>query len=64
MAATAQSAANETAPKHLSEAVKRFCRSIELCDDYLRGYYGLKLVSRGSRLKHTYLLTSDKEKRV
>lgn len=32
-------------PKRLGEAVKRFCRSIELCDDYLRGYYGLKLVS-------------------
>ncbi|KAL1959263.1 hypothetical protein VTO42DRAFT_2450 [Malbranchea cinnamomea] len=27
----------------LAESVKRFCRSIELCDDYLRGYYGLKL---------------------
>lgn len=24
--------------------MRRFCRSIELCDDYLRGYYGLKLV--------------------
>jgi hypothetical protein len=24
--------------------LKRFCRSIELCDNYLRGYYGLKLV--------------------
>ncbi|EJT77584.1 tetratricopeptide repeat domain-containing protein [Gaeumannomyces tritici R3-111a-1] len=45
MAATAQSAANDTTPKHLSEATKRFCRSIELCDDYLRGYYGLKLVT-------------------
>lgn len=30
--------------KGLSEAMRRFCRSIELCDDYLRGYYGLKLV--------------------
>ncbi|KAL7625435.1 Inositol phosphatase SIW14 [Parahypoxylon ruwenzoriense] len=28
-----------------SEALKRFSRSIELCDDYLRGYYGLKLAS-------------------
>lgn len=28
----------------LAEALRRFCRSIELCDDYLRGYYGLKLV--------------------
>lgn len=31
--------------KALSEAMRRFCRSIELCDDYIRGYYGLKLVS-------------------
>lgn len=28
----------------LAESMRRFCRSIELCDDYLRGYYGLKLV--------------------
>ncbi|KAG5288383.1 tetratricopeptide repeat domain-containing protein [Histoplasma capsulatum G186AR] len=27
----------------LADSVRRFCRSIELCDDYLRGYYGLKL---------------------
>jgi len=27
----------------LSDAVRRFSRSIELCDGYLRGYYGLKL---------------------
>ncbi|KJZ75546.1 hypothetical protein HIM_05009 [Hirsutella minnesotensis 3608] len=31
--------------KHLAEALKRFCRSIELCDDYLRGYYGLKMAT-------------------
>ncbi|KAL6242347.1 Inositol phosphatase SIW14 [Rhinocladiella similis] len=30
---------------HLSLAVKRFSRSIELCDGYLRGFYGLKLVA-------------------
>jgi len=29
----------------VSTAMKSYCRSIELCDDYLRGYYGLKLVS-------------------
>jgi len=34
-----------SAQKYLVEALKRFCRSIELCDDYLRGYYGLKLVT-------------------
>jgi hypothetical protein len=32
------------ADKNLSESIRRFCRSIELCDNYLRGYYGLKLV--------------------
>ncbi|KAL8768120.1 MAG: hypothetical protein Q9209_005583 [Squamulea sp. 1 TL-2023] len=29
----------------LAESVRRFCRSIELCDGYLRGYYGLKLAT-------------------
>ncbi|EMC91226.1 hypothetical protein BAUCODRAFT_318893 [Baudoinia panamericana UAMH 10762] len=31
--------------KTLSESMRRFCRSIELCDDYLRGYYGLKITT-------------------
>jgi hypothetical protein len=31
---------------YLTESLRRFCRSIELCDDYLRGYYGLKLVTK------------------
>jgi len=42
MAAITNEIGNE---KLLAEALRRFCRSIELCDDYLRGYYGLKLVS-------------------
>lgn len=29
---------------YLAESLKRFCRSVELSDDYLRGYYGLKRV--------------------
>ncbi|KAL8675306.1 MAG: hypothetical protein Q9168_000263 [Polycauliona sp. 1 TL-2023] len=29
----------------LAESVRRFCRSIELCNGYVRGYYGLKLAS-------------------
>jgi hypothetical protein len=41
MAAIAGDAA---ADRYLAESLRRFCRSIELCDDYLRGYYGLKLV--------------------
>ncbi|KAF3481731.1 tetratricopeptide repeat protein 35 [Arthroderma uncinatum] len=35
--------ASEASLKTLAESVRRFCRSIELCDDYLRGYYGLNL---------------------
>ncbi|KAK5050989.1 hypothetical protein LTR84_003548 [Exophiala bonariae] len=31
--------------KQLTQAIQRFSRSIELCDDYLRGFYGLKLAS-------------------
>ncbi|KAK3677571.1 Inositol phosphatase SIW14 [Recurvomyces mirabilis] len=31
--------------KALSESMRRFCRSIELCDDYLRGYLGLKITT-------------------
>lgn len=30
----------------LAEAMRRFCRSIELCNNYLRGYYGLKLTTK------------------
>ncbi|KAI9772248.1 MAG: hypothetical protein M1840_000997 [Geoglossum simile] len=29
----------------LMDSMRCFCRSVELCDDYLRGYYGLKLTS-------------------
>lgn len=32
------------ADRYLAESLRRFSRSVELCDDYLRGYYGLKLV--------------------
>jgi ER membrane protein complex subunit 2 len=45
MAAITKPADDGSIPKNLAESLKRFCRSIELCDDYLRGYYGLKLVS-------------------
>ncbi len=40
----AGSAGDSPADKYLGDALRRFCRSIELCDDYLRGYYGLSLV--------------------
>jgi len=36
--------ANETSiERSLTEAIRRHCRSIELCNGYLRGYYGLKI---------------------
>ena len=50
---------NENADsKTLAEAMRRFCRSVELCDDYLRGYYGLKLVL-SSLLPHVKDKTKD-----
>ncbi|KFY51076.1 hypothetical protein V495_00004 [Pseudogymnoascus sp. VKM F-4514 (FW-929)] len=36
---------DNTTEKNLQESVRRFSRSIELCDDYLRGFYGLKLAT-------------------
>lgn len=36
---------DNNAQNTLFQAVQRFSRSIELCDRYLRGYYGLKLVT-------------------
>ena len=41
---SAVSSAENNIIKTLSESIRRFCRSIELCDGYLRGYYGLRLV--------------------
>jgi ER membrane protein complex subunit 2 len=43
MNATTVGEATETGQKSLAQAVQRFSRSIELCDDYLRGFYGLKM---------------------
>ncbi|KXT00893.1 hypothetical protein AC579_9274 [Pseudocercospora musae] len=37
-----QKQGEETA-RTLAESMRRFCRSIELCDDYLRGYFGLQI---------------------
>lgn len=37
-----QAGADGSPQQYLEEAIHRFSRSIELCDDYLRGYYGLK----------------------
>lgn len=46
MAASTGSGGSDAATqRYAAEALKRFCRSIELCDDYLRGFYGLKLAT-------------------
>jgi tetratricopeptide (TPR) repeat protein len=39
------SSADSDAPRLAGKSVQHFCRSIELCDDYLRGFYGLILAS-------------------
>jgi ER membrane protein complex subunit 2 len=44
-AADVESSMNEKL-RYLSQAIKRFARSIELCDGYLRGYYGLKVATK------------------
>jgi tetratricopeptide (TPR) repeat protein len=64
MAATAPGAGGGASLKYMAEAIKRFSRSIELCDDYLRGYYGLKLVRQLHDLCRAGSLTlfSDHEK--
>ena len=54
MAATAPGVANGLYQKYITEAIKRFSRSIELCDDYLRGYYGLKLVRCSSFMESSH----------
>ncbi len=60
IAASTNAAGNSESPeKSLAEALRRFCRSIELCDDYLRGYYGLKLVYMRFPIRHTFLLTNS-----
>lgn len=30
--------------RQLHSSIRHFCRSVELCDGYLRGFYGLALV--------------------
>lgn len=44
--ATESSAAPLEVARGYAEAMRRYCRSIELCDNYLRGYYGLKLATK------------------
>ena len=41
---SASSSETEPSRQLLGRSVRLFCRSIELCEDYLRGFYGLFLV--------------------
>jgi ER membrane protein complex subunit 2 len=52
---SAKATQQNDAAKQLNEALKRFCRSVELCDDYLRGYYGLKLVGIPNKSSRRWL---------
>ncbi|KAI9889819.1 MAG: hypothetical protein M1814_004921 [Vezdaea aestivalis] len=45
VSATGQNVSADTSVKTLLTSVKRFCRSVELCEDYPRGYYGLKMAT-------------------
>jgi len=53
-----------SADRYLAESLRRFCRSIELCDDYLRGYYGLKLTTSRvlAKLAHQHPQASRQSK--
>lgn len=42
----AESGSEGNSQSYLAGSLKRFCRSVELADDYLRGYYGLKRVRK------------------
>jgi hypothetical protein len=59
MAASATGASDAASLNYLAEALRRFARSVELCDDYLRGYYGLKLVRSCSQYNYLTTATHD-----
>lgn len=60
----AAGANDSAADKQLGESLRRFCRSIELCDNYLRGYYGLKVVSRCAYVRPTFTDKSQTSTRL
>lgn len=54
------STADLSSERSLADSIRRFSRSIELCDDYLRGYYGLKLAT--GKLLSIYPKASKQQK--
>ncbi|KAL4963507.1 uncharacterized protein BDV14DRAFT_176218 [Aspergillus stella-maris] len=48
----ANSLDSERARLHLQTSIRHFCRSVELCDGYLRGFYGLVLATSRFLVDH------------
>ncbi|KNG80066.1 putative oca3 protein [Aspergillus nomiae NRRL 13137] len=51
----ARTAGTEVSSRYLQRSIQYFCRSVELCDDYLRGFYGLVLAT-SLQLKREYTM--------
>jgi hypothetical protein len=43
----------------MAESMRRYLRSVELCENYLKGYYGLKLVSHHNVVVYGQLTALD-----
>ncbi|KAL4771675.1 hypothetical protein BDW60DRAFT_188903 [Aspergillus nidulans var. acristatus] len=54
----ANSLDNEDMRRQLRYSIQHFCRSIELCEDYLRGFYGLALAASRILFEETPEATS------
>jgi len=61
ISAAAGSESTQATQKLLADAVRRFSRSIELCEDYLRGYYGLAKVCNAIRSPRTNLIARSRQ---
>ncbi|KAL2837503.1 hypothetical protein BJY01DRAFT_220845 [Aspergillus pseudoustus] len=57
----ARSLDGEAMFKQLQLSIRHFCRSVELCDDYLRGFYGLALATSPSLVNEASELAAGKE---
>lgn len=57
----AGSESTQATQKLLADAIRRFSRSIELCDDYLRGYYGLAKVCSDIASPQTDLIVHSRQ---
>ncbi|KAL4933593.1 uncharacterized protein BDV17DRAFT_61126 [Aspergillus undulatus] len=55
----ASSLENEAMHLHLQSCIRHFCRSVELCDDYLRGFYGLGMATSRLLVNNAPVGTSE-----